>query len=223
MNMTNLNLIILLLFKVSCIGGLQPNCNDDKELFANYLDTYKAQSLPFNLDRKGIANLRRTDIKHYFKLNGAYNKFLPNEIGKIDSLNSSNFSSLFLLPKLNDITIVLLMQDILIESPQYNPTRIHMISYNKDGGIVDFQEIAVFHPDVSEAFVRITDNYEIEKRSYQFKLNTNKEFSSLFYMIESIFKYKVSAFGIVEEVSKSKIEGYFEGNEEGYKLIKKLN
>jgi hypothetical protein len=220
--MTNQILTLFLIFSISCFGNnRQKYADSDINLFSKYLKTFRARNLPFELDRIGVMKLKN-EKEDSSIVDEAYYEYIPEGIKNDNPENPSSYRSLYLLPKLDDNIIVLLVQDVFVENPMYSAVKIYMIVYDQGGNIIDYKELAMFQPDISEAFVKISNTYEIEKRRYQFKMNTSKEYSSLAHVIETKFEYKINLNGNIEELLKSKTEGYYEPVLSGYNLIKQV-
>lgn len=226
--MTQFKFFIFLLLSTLWIEGLKSQ-NDvlettvsNKELFSQYIMTFKAQSLPFTLDRKGVFGLTKHnyDSKPFSELKDSFSVFVPEELKS--SYPNSHFRNLYLMPSQNDVTIILLLQDIL-RGDERNNIKTHMITYDKNGNIINFQELAGYNTDISETFIKINNDYKIERWMYQFKINMDKEHANLFHLIETLFEYKINSEGIIEEIGKCKREGYFEGDWTGYDFVKSID
>ncbi len=212
-------LVILVLLDISSCKSQSESKeykHNKEHLFSQYLSTFKLQTLPLLLDRKGVFELKNIsdslpDIKDSLTM------FIPKKL--FNDHPNSIFKSLFLLPTKKDITIVLLLQD-LVDKFGARIVKILLVTYDRNGKILDFQELAGVNIDVWESFMNITQEYMIEQKNYQFKINNDKELAKLFHLIETTSIYKVRDDGVVEKVEEQKKEGFFKGSWNCYTLVR---
>jgi len=98
----------------------------------------------------------------------------------------------------------------------------HLVSYNKSGVVLDYQELAGVTIDAWEAYLEINSNYIIKRNLYQRRINVEKEEMKYARLIETCFEYTISTVGLIEETKKTIREGYFEGDWTGYKFVKPI-
>ena len=223
--MINQNLVVaLILFQASCLGNFSlNNKNLDENKFSQYLELFNNHPLPLKFDRQMLIKVKYADKIAFKSITNNYLEFIPEVLTKEHVLNSSDYRALYLLPEISKINIVAIAQYLTIESPQYDPVKIFLISYNANGAIVGFIELALFHPDISESYASISNSIEVEKKIYQFKRNTSVEYSKLLYMIETTIKYKLNDQGSFDELNRKVVEGFFQGNENGYKKVREVD
>jgi hypothetical protein len=211
--MKNKYLITLLVAVFSCYNV---NCEDD--LFNKYIGVFKTKSIPFHMDRQQVLDLRN-NINSYTMIVDSLKQFIPDELKKTHPV--STFRSLYLFPKKNDITTVLLFQDF-INQYEMEVIKSFLVTYNVKGIIIDYQEIAGVNIEVWETFMSVNDNFIFERKNYKFRIHNDKENIKYFSSVETTSKYEIKTDGKIELLYESKIEGYFEGTNEGYKYVKPL-
>ena len=223
--MISQNIIVaLILFQASCSGNFSlNNKNLDENKFSQYLALFNNHPLPLKFDRQMLIKVKYADKMAFKSITNNYSEFIPEALIREGVLNSSDYRALYLLPENNKINYVVIAQYLTIESSQYDPVKIFLISYNGNGGIMGFIELALFHPDISESYASISNFIEVEKKIYQFKMNTSVEYSNLFYMIETTIKYKLNDQGSFDELNRKVVEGFFQGNENGFKIVKEVD
>lgn len=216
--MKNLKYCILLFISVSCLGGIKPNNTDaeTKRLFEQYLLIFEKQELPFKMDRKAVFEMmNNADV--YFEIKDSLKTFIPE--GFIKNYPDSEFRSLYVLPEYGDIVLVLVLQDFINEYDM-RVVKNHVVSYDKKGGVIDYQELAGVVIDAWEAFLEISDDYIVKRKLYQVRINNDKEEIRYSRLVETCYEYTISNAGLVEETKRTVREGYFEGDWTGYKYVK---
>jgi hypothetical protein len=222
--MINRTLIFALFLSVSCYGDLKSRLSSSgNDLFDEFLKSFQVKGLPLEMDRTEVSKIKNVKQASSIIAIDIYEKYIPVEIWNNDTSNPTSYRGIYLLPRIHNNVVVLIAQDIFIESEMYSAVKIYLVIYQKDNEILDFKEVAMFRPDIAEAFCKISDTYKIEKRMYQRKMNTNKEYSKLAYMIETKSEFKVDENGFIMEASNTNIEGYFELVSGEYMLIKQIN
>lgn len=225
--MKQLNFIILLLIitiNSKCYNIGKNNLKFEiigKDLFSEYLETFKSQFLPFSIDRKELYELSRkiSEKNSFAVIKDIYKKYIPSEI-KIN-YPESNFRSLYALPDLNDIKIVLIAQVIEFGNEQ-DFLKIYMLNYNSNGEILDYHEVAGYKTDITEKYMQIEEGYKIKTKLYHFKLNNDEQNLNLSHAIETTHNFELNSKGGIVVKGISKTEGYFELYSKGFKLKHKI-
>lgn len=222
--MTKLRFIILLIISASCLGEVRPNIEaseakcSNNNLFSHYLTAFEVQTLPFKMDRKDVLRLGNLD-NSFPEIKDSLKLFIPEELR--NSHPNSTFRSLYLLPNKNDITTVLILQN-LVNKYGAKVIKTHIVTYNTDGKILSFQELAGVNIDVWETLILINSEYVIKRRNYQFKINKDIENIKFYHSIETIFTYEIKLDGSIDETKKLIREGYFKRDWTGYYFVKPL-
>ena len=192
---------------------------DNRHLFERYLLIFKEQTLPLKMDRKAVFDM----MNHSDSLSvigDSLKIFVPEEL--IKNHPDSKFRSLYVLPKYDNVVLVLIFQEYISKYDQ-RVFRNYLVSHDKNGEIIDYQELAGVIIDAREAFFVISSKYKIERKSYQCKLNMDKENSKFSRLVETTQNFELNSDGTIEEINSFKQEGYFKGDWSGYKFIKPIN
>jgi hypothetical protein len=213
-------ILIFLLLSASCLGSSESinNSIEANELFEKYLLTFKKRGLPFAMERKKVFELL-SNVEDFPNVSTHYDLFIPDEIKK-DNLDGK-IRSYYALPEFNGFVFIILLQEQINE---YEATVInsYLVSYEKDGRIIDFTKLLSVETDVEETFFEIKSDYSITRKSYQFQINSSPEMMGYFRLVETILGFEVNQDGFFKETRRIQQLGYFEGDWTGYKIIKPI-
>lgn len=218
--MKNLIYCIFLLISVSCTGGIKPNHVADrkKRLFEQYLSLFEKRDLPFKVDRKAVLSIiNNADV--FFEIKDSLKIFIPKEL--IEKHPDSKFRSLYVLPENNEIVLVMIFE-YHIEGYDNEVVETYLVSYNKSGVVLDYQELAGAKIDIWEAFLEINSNYTVRRKLYQLRINTDKDKMRYARLVETCFEYTINNNGLIKETQRTAQEGYSEGDKSGYYLIEPI-
>lgn len=216
--------IILLLIIVLGVGIVKSNKLiietkvSNQNLFSQYLKYFKSQTIPFKMNREYVLGLG-SSCDSFKEIRNDLLEYIPSELRR--KYLNSKFKGMYLLPNYNKMKIVLLLNKYINEYDA-NITKVHIVIYSEYGKILDYKELAGFNLDIWESFLEINDKYILEQKSYKFKINKNPKFAKYFHLVETSSVYKINLTGLIKEINKVKKEGYFEGELNGYSLIKSL-
>jgi len=219
--------VLCIIIVVSCSG--QSNNQPDKisnKAFTSFLNTFSKKTLPLILDRKTVFGLSRDvfdsvaktyKVNHFPKFNQAFSIFLPEEIRKNTPIN--RFRCLFALPIMYNINLLIIAQDFFQDDEQ-NALKLFLGSYDKEGKILGFLEIAGYTIDIDEKFAEIKGEYTINSYDYRFKNAPDNNFPTLFYLLETQKLFRIEDNGAFLNIQENAKEGYFKGNWSGYFFVK---
>jgi hypothetical protein len=215
--------ILCLVIITSCPEQNSSRAENEKiQGFDSYLNFFEEKSLPIVLDRRAVFDLSKEyydtldhSLKNdlYKEINSTFNIFLPKEI--IDTNQNESYRALFALTKFNNFKPVLIAKDIFVEEEQ-RQLEIWLITYNSDGRIIDYFEIAGYALDANEKFTKINQDNSIEVLSYEFKKAPDNKVLDQFYLKEIKTILKISENGEILKTAESTREGYFIGVWHGY-------
>ncbi|MDR2815626.1 MAG: hypothetical protein LBB62_02850, partial [Proteiniphilum sp.] len=183
-----------------------------------YLLAFEKQDLPFKMDRKAVFEMIN-NADSFFEIKDRMKIFIPMDL--IKDYPDSKFRSLYVLPEYNEIVLILILQDFINE---YNMRVIknHIVSYDKNGVVIDYQELAGGVIDAWEAYLEIANSYTVKRKLYQYRVNNDKEEIRYFRLIETCYVYTINNAGLIEETKRIEREGYFEGDRTGYSFVKPI-
>jgi len=215
------NFIIYFTLILNLIFGniIQDNNND----FKSYIKNFKSLPIPSELNLRFVSRLSTSQnnaykTNQYISVKEEYLKYIPQEIqGDNDEFN---YRCVYFLPKKDDFFLVIVIKDYLKEDEYNEKLELFLISYNSEGEIIDYVDIAGFQEDTSERSVSITKDYRFISCDYIYREHPNEKLLLYDYMIETKNIYRVKEDGTIFKMSESKIEGYFDENENGYFLKK---
>jgi len=219
--------VLYFVIVVSCSG--QNNNQSDKisnQVFTSFLNTFSKKTLPLILDRKTVFGLsgnvfdsiaRTYKVNHFPKFDQSFCIFLPEEIRKNTPIN--RFRCLFALPSMYNINLLIIAQDFFQDDEQ-NALKLFLGSYDKEGKILGFLEIAGYTIDIAEQFAEIKGEYTINSYIYRFKNAPDNNFPTLFYLLETQKLFRMENNGTFLKIQENTKEGYFRGNWSGYFLVK---
>lgn len=218
--MTKLQYYILVLICVSCLGGKPENTSIEiPNLFENYLRSFEKQPLPFSLDRKAVFEMMNNESQ-YSEIKDDFKIFIPIELK--NNFPNSTFRSQYLFPSHNSIIVALIFQDYINEY-EVRIVKNHVVSYDAKGTVIDYVELAGVATDAWEAFGEITNDYVVVRKLYQFRINNDVEMAKFFLLVETLYEYSITNFGMIENTKETERIGYFAGDWKGYSFLKPLN
>jgi hypothetical protein len=200
------------------------NKNNECSLFETYISKFQSTTLPFKLDRKGVFDLSAAvfdSLKMTYKkspyplIESKFNCFIPEELNTKKS--NAVWRSLFLLPKIDSITPVIVASDYF-EDEEQNSLSLFLITY-KDKKCLSYLKIAEYTLYVSEKFVEIANNYGLITKSYIFKFPPTNDHPNLDYLDEIENNYFIGRDGIIIEKQQINRTGYFKSDWSGYTFI----
>lgn len=218
--MKSLRYCIFLLISVSCLGGIKPYNADteDKRLFDQYLLAFGKQGLPFKKDRKAVFEMMN-NADSFFEIKDSLKAFIPMEL--LEYYPDSKFRSLYMLPQHYKIVLVLMFV-FYVDEYQNSVVKNYLVSYDKSGVVLDFQELAGVKFDSLEAYLEISEDYIVKRKLYQFRVNNDKEKMQYMRLVETCFEYTISKDGLIEETKRTAREGFFQSDRTGYNFIEPL-
>lgn len=216
--MMKINYLIFPFIIISCLGDIKSNNNDYeiKTLFEQYLFAFKRQDLPFMMDRKAVFEMMN-NADSFFEIKDSLKTFIPAELLK--NYPNCIFRSLYILPEYNEIILVLILQDFKDEYDM-RVVKNHLVTYNSNGVILDCQELAGVVIDAWEAYFDISDEFTLDRKLYQRRINSNIEENKYSYLVETCYEYHINHVGLILETNRTTRGGYFEGDWTGYNFVK---
>jgi len=199
---------------------------NQKSQFQNYLNFFTSKALPLKINRKTVFGLSKTiydSVSHaykenkYPKLKNNFNCFIPKEIKGSDPIE--NIRCLFILPSLNDITLVVIAKDFIQDNDQ-KILKIFLITYDSNGVALDYMALAGYYIDLEEEFCLIEKDFHITTKQYKLKESPDKNHPELFYLNETLINLEIDVKGTLTKNFEQKRDGYFEGDWSDYKYIK---
>lgn len=220
--MKKISYFILTLISVFCLTCMRAKDTDTHTnlLFEKYLLAFEKQKLPFKMDRNAVFEMvNNSDV--FFEIKDSLILFLPDDL--INNQPNSKFRGMYLLPEYADIILVLVFQEF-IDEYDTRVVKNYLISHDKTGLVIDYQELAGVLIDVCEAYLEIFTDFTVNRRLYQRRMNNSKNEIEMMYasLLESFYEYSVSKTGLIEETKRTAREGYFELDLTGYSFVKPL-
>ena len=218
--MKSLRYCIFVLISVSCLGGIKPNHADTetKRLFEQYLLAFGKQGLPFKMDRKAVFEMMN-NADSFFEIKDSLKTYIPEKL--IENHTGSKFRSLCMLPEYNEIVLVLIFE-YYVDEYENEVVKNYMVSYDRSGVALDYQELAGVKFDGWEAYLEISEDYIVKRKLYQFRVNNDNEKMQYMRLVETCFEYTISKDGLIEETKMTARDGYFQSDRSGYNLIELL-
>ena len=140
--------------------------------------------------------------------------FIPIEL--IEKHPNSTFRGIYKLPEYGDVFLVMVVQEFL--QKYGNEAAIaFIISYNRNGVIIDYQILGGQIVDVWESFFEVKQEYNIIQKSYRHEFNIDIKGCICF--LETIVEYNISSDGHITETHSISREGYFESILSGYRYV----
>ncbi len=218
--MKSLRYCIFLLISVSCLGGIKPNHADTetKRLFEQYLLAFGKQGLPFKMDRKAVFEMMN-NADSFFEIKDSLKTYIPEKL--IENYPGSKFRSLYMLPEHTEIVLVLIFE-YYVDEYENEVVKNYMVSYDKSGVVLDYQELAGVKFDGWEAYLEISEDYTVKRKLYQFRVNNDNEKMQYMRLVETRIEYTINKDGLIEETKRTAREGYFQSDRSGYNFIEPL-
>ncbi|TKG87737.1 hypothetical protein EYV94_27980 [Puteibacter caeruleilacunae] len=206
--------ILILYMGVGLSTSVLSNSNGArKDLFLDYLKCFNEKSLPIKLNRTQVLALE--DLNNSLtEIDTNLHAFVPAELKK--NFNDSKFKGLYVLPKKYGKNVVLLLHGY-VDQYEANVFKLYLVIYDDDGDVTDYQEVAGFILDVWEAYLSIDENYDVRKKTHNYKINRDSKYAIL---VETNYIYRLSAIGLINEQSKFSREGFFDEDSHEYKFMK---
>ena len=220
---TFISIILLGLFSLQT-----PICKevDQKSHFSGFLNLFESKPLPLDINRKTVFELSKTvydSVSNSYKenkfpiLKSNYNTFLPKEIQ--DNKTEENTRCLFRIPSINGMILIVVAKDF-IKNHEQEMLKLFLISYDPNGNILDFKNLAGYKIDVEEQFCKIGSDFGIVIKQYTFKESPEKNRLDLFYLKQITTNLEIDKRGKIIKNTEQNTEGYYKGDWSGYLLVK---
>ncbi len=210
-----ISIILTMLCFISCKSQDKQLEGSSQKLFEDYISTFEHQSLPFIINKKEVAKLRDyTDAT--IGLTDDFKVFLPTHL---KTNTHSEFRCISLLPNYGSFKAVLILEKFT-DKYESIVTKIHLVTYDQSGQVIDSEELAGYRIDTWEASTKIAEDYQIEKYMYQFRMHEDRSLIKYFRLKETSSQYEISLDGKISELNITVTDGYFEASLNGYKLVK---
>lgn len=203
-------LFILIQFICTITGEFVFAQSKPYQLFEQYLSTFEKQELPLQVNSEAVNNLFNdlgiyNKATSYCEIKGDSKNFIPEEI--IEDTIKNNFYSQYLLPDYNDIILVVIIK-LCYDEYDNEIVRQYLVSYKKNGTVIDYLEVSCVILDFMEAVFKISEDYIIEQSVYKDVETENEEL----YQLGTFLKYSVNENGVIEILSKNEQKGYLQMN-----------